>query len=88
MILDTRSYQDSIEALIENIRGKFVEAGAVLGDIINRGQMKFRRVTDRKFPSGLYLQVSFQAPSGTPELIRSKFSLDATVNRIFIEKKS
>jgi ribosomal protein S6 len=87
MILDTRKYQDSVEALVENIKAKFVETGAIVGDIINRGQMKFRRITDRKFPLGIYLHVAFQAPTATLGLIRSKFSLDSTVNRVFIETK-
>jgi ribosomal protein S6 len=87
MILDTRNYQDSMEALIESIRAKFVEAGAVIGDVINRGQLKFRRVTDRKFPAGIYLQIAFQAPVAAPEVIRSKFSLDSVVNRVFFERK-
>jgi hypothetical protein len=38
MILDTRNDQDSVEALIENIKAKFVEAGATIGDMINRGK--------------------------------------------------
>jgi small subunit ribosomal protein S6 len=87
MILDTRNYQDSIEHLIEAIKSKLEETGAIINGVINKGQMKFRRVTDRKFPTGLYLQVAFQAPTSAPEFIRSKFSLDATVNRVFIENK-
>jgi ribosomal protein S6 len=86
MILDTRNYQDSIETLIENIKTKFIEAGAIIQDILNKGQLKFRRVTDHKFPAGIYLQVIFQAPTATPESIRSKFSLDSTINRMFIER--
>ncbi|MDR1303456.1 MAG: 30S ribosomal protein S6 [Puniceicoccales bacterium] len=87
MILDTRNFQDSMEALIENIKAKLVEAGAIITAITNRGQLKFRRVTDRKFPAGIYLQVAFEAPAGAPGVIRSKFRLDSTVNRVFIESK-
>jgi hypothetical protein len=76
-----------MEVLIENIRAKFLEAGASLGDIINKGQMKFRRVRDRRFPAGIFLQLAFQAPGTALELIRSKFRLDRTVNRLFIENK-
>ena len=87
MILDTRNYQDSIEALIDGIKSKITETGAVISDVINKGQIKFQRVIDRKFPNGLYLQIAFQAPTSAPQQIRSKFSLDGTVNRIFIESK-
>lgn len=87
LILDTRSYQDSVEALIENIKAKMTEVGAVISDVVNRGQIKFQRAVDRKFPAGLYLQIAFQAPSSTPELIRSKFRLDRAVNRIMIENR-
>jgi small subunit ribosomal protein S6 len=87
MILDTRNYQDSMENLIENIKAKIMETGATIGQIINKGQLKFQRVTDRKFPTGIYLQIAFEAPPTAPEVIRSKFSLDSTVNRILIESK-
>jgi uncharacterized membrane protein len=76
-----------MEVLVENIKAKFLEAGALLGDVVNRGQMKFRRVTDRQYPSGIYLQLAFQAPGTALELIRSKFRLDRAVNRLFIESK-
>jgi ribosomal protein S6 len=87
MILDTRNYQDSMENLIENIKAKIAEAGAVVGEIINKGQLRFQRITDRKFPAGIYLQIAFEAPTATPDVIRAKFSLDSTVNRILIESK-
>ena len=87
MILDTRNYQDSVEALIDGIKSKITETGAVISDVINKGQIKFQRAVDREFPSGLYLQIAFQAPTSAPQQIRSKFSLDGTVNRIFIESK-
>jgi ribosomal protein S6 len=87
MILDTRNYQDSIENLIENIKAKIAEADAIIGEIVNKGQLKFQRITDRKFSAGIYLQIAFEAPTAVPEVIRSKFSLDSTVNRIFIESK-
>jgi ribosomal protein S6 len=76
-----------MEALIENIKAKLVETGAIITAIINKGQLKFRRVTDRKFPAGIYLQIAFEAAAAAPGLIRSKFSLDSTVNRVFIERK-
>jgi ribosomal protein S6 len=76
-----------MENLIENIKAKIAEAGAVIGEIVNKGQFKIQRITDRKFPAGIYLQIAFEAPTAVPEVIRSKFSLDSTVNRIFIESK-
>jgi small subunit ribosomal protein S6 len=76
-----------MENLIENIKAKMAETGASIGEVINKGQLKFQRVTDRKFPSGIYLQIAFEAPPTAPDGIRSKFSLDSTVNRIFIESK-
>ncbi|MDR0418448.1 MAG: 30S ribosomal protein S6 [Puniceicoccales bacterium] len=87
MILDTRHHQDSVENLIANIKAKIAEAGATIGEIINKGQIKFQRATDRKFPAGIYLQIAFEGPTTAPEMVRSKFSLDSTVNRIFIESK-
>jgi ribosomal protein S6 len=76
-----------MEALIENIQAIFVETGAVIQGITHKGQLKFRRITDRKFPAGIYLQITFEAPTAAPGLIRSKFSLDSTVNRVLIESK-
>jgi ribosomal protein S6 len=76
-----------MENLIENIKAKIEEAGAIIDKITNKGQLKFQRITDRKFPAGIYLQIAFEAPTTVPKAIRSKFSLDSTINRIFIESK-
>lgn len=87
MILDTRGYQESVETLTENIKNKFTEAGADISDVKNLGQFRFERAVDRKFPEGLYLQIAFTAMTNVPEILKSKFQLDHTVNRLLIESK-
>ena len=87
MILDTRNYQDSIEALTDSIKTRFVEVGANIEHVNNLGQFQFERVVNRKFPAGIYLQIEFSGETSVPDAIKSKFQLDHTINRILIESR-
>ena len=87
MILDTRNYQESVQTLTDNIQTKFVESGAEVSEVKNLGQFRFEHAVDRKFPEGLYLQIAFSSDPHVAEVLKTKFQLDHTVNRILIENK-
>ncbi|MDR1458523.1 MAG: 30S ribosomal protein S6 [Puniceicoccales bacterium] len=85
MILDTRNYQDSVESLVDKLKDAFVALGGQIGEVERIGQRTFERVTDRKFQSGIYVRISFEAESSVPKAIKDRFALDKTINRIMIE---
>jgi len=84
-ILDTRNYQQPVETLIEKLTGVIESIKGLVQKVNNLGQKDFVRVTNRKFPSGIYLEVYFEGPSSAPSALKEKLKLDKTVNRVLVE---
>ena len=86
-ILDTRGYKDPVETIIEKIKTVIGESEGEVVREENLGQCEFVRVTDRKFPAGIYVEFDFNAPGTAPDLIKDKFKLDKTINRVLIQSR-
>lgn len=84
-ILDTRSYQEPVETLIEKIKATLESLGFSITGVKNMGQRDFVRVTDRRFPNGLYVQYELEGPAKASSLVQEKFRLDKTVDRILLQ---
>lgn len=83
-ILDTRSYQEPIETLIERITSILESVQGRIHSVRNEGQKPFARVTSRKFPSGIYVTFKLSAGPGFPKTVKERFKLDKLINRILI----
>lgn len=86
-ILDTRNYAEPVETLIEKITTTINAVGGEVNSVKNLGQKEFVRVTDRKYPAGIYVQYEMEAPAEVPSALQEKFRLDRTVNRILVQSK-
>jgi len=86
-ILDTRNYDEPIESLIEKITSVIDSIEGEVTSVKNLGQKEFVRVTDRKFPTGVYVQFEMLAPANVPATLQEKFRLDKTVNRVVVQAK-
>ncbi len=86
-ILDTRGYTEPVETLIEKVKGVIESVGCKIESVENLGQKAFARTTDRNFPAGIYVDVAFEGSADSNALIKEKFRLDKTVNRILILAK-
>ena len=84
-ILDTRGWEQPVESLIEKLKETIKAAEAEVLEVKNLGQKEFARVTDRNFPSGLYVQIHFQGPPTSPTQIKEKLRLEKTINRVIIQ---
>ncbi|WP_309397618.1 30S ribosomal protein S6 [Cerasicoccus maritimus] len=84
-ILDTRNYTESIETLIESISEAITSLGATVTKVDNKGSQDFIRVTDRRMPSGVYVNYEIEAGPEIPAQMQEKFRLDKTVNRILVQ---
>ncbi|PWM29287.1 MAG: 30S ribosomal protein S6 [Verrucomicrobia bacterium] len=83
-ILDTRSYQDPVENLIERLKGVMESVGCKIENVENMGQRAFARTTDKKFPAGIYVRIKFEGPASANSQIKEKLRLDKTVNRVLV----
>ncbi|MFI3290510.1 MAG: 30S ribosomal protein S6 [Opitutales bacterium] len=84
-ILDTRSYEESVETLIEKLKSVITLVGGSVSEVENLGTKEFARVTDRKFPAGIYVRIAYEGPATTVAAINEKLRLDKTVNRVMIQ---
>lgn len=85
IILDNRGKEDSVEQIIDGVKK---EISAVQGEVTaveNFGRRDFARVTDDKFPGGVYIQVNFSAPAAAPSQLHERFRLNQTVYRAVVE---
>lgn len=83
-ILDTRSYQEPVETLIEKISSTIESIHGTVESVENQGQKTFARITNRKFPAGIYVSFKVSGPSSFPTVLQERFKLDKLVNRILI----
>ena len=84
-ILDTRGYEESIDTLIEKLKGTLEAIDCEVEKVENLGQKEFARVIDKKFPAGIYIQMDFTGDGDPNKRLNEKLKLDRTVNRIFVE---
>lgn len=84
-ILDTRNYKEPVDTLIEKLKSTIGAVEGTVTNVENLGVQPFARVTDRKFPAGIYVSVDFDGPPSAPSALNEKFRLDKTVNRILVE---
>ncbi len=84
-ILDNRGKEDSVEQIIEGVKK---EIAAVQGDVTaveNIGRRDFSRKTDAKFPSGVYVNISFSAPAGATAQLHERLRLNDSVYRALVK---
>jgi small subunit ribosomal protein S6 len=84
-ILDLRGVTDSLETVIARLKGTLATVGANVTREESLGQKEFVRVTDRKNPSGVYIQIYFDGPASVPAAFREKLRLDRTVKRLLVQ---
>ena len=85
VILDLRGYSEPAETAIAKLTDTVKAVSGTVGEVKNLGQKDFVRITDRKNPNGVYVQIDFSAPATAPVAFRDKLRLDKTVKRILIQ---
>lgn len=84
-ILDNRGKEDSIDQIIDGVK---TEIAAIQGEVTgvdNLGRRDFARITDEKFPSGIYVQMLFSAPADAPHQLHERLRLNTSVYRALVE---
>lgn len=85
IILDNRGKEDSVEQIIEGVKKEIATVQGEVTAVENFGRREFSRVTDDKFPGGVYIQVNFSAPASAPAQLHERFRLNQTVYRAMVE---
>ncbi len=84
-ILDLRGYGEPIETIFDKLKNVISNLGGEIIDFSSLGRKDFKYAVDKKYTSGMYIQILFSALASVPKAIKEKLKLDKTINRIFIE---
>jgi small subunit ribosomal protein S6 len=84
-ILDNRGKEETTDTIIESVKQEISAVHGEVTGVENLGKRDFVRITDRKFPAGNYVQISFSAPPDGPAQLREKLRLNHNVYRTFVE---
>jgi len=84
-ILDNRGKEDTIDQIIDGVKKEIAAVHGEVTAVENLGKKDFVRVTDRKFTSGAYVQVSFSAPAAAPSQLKERLRLNSSVYRTFVQ---
>ena len=84
-ILDNRGKEDTADAMVETVKKEIAAIHGEVTGVENLGKKDFVRVTDRKFPNAIYVQISFSGPPEAPAQLKEKLRLQHQVYRTFVE---
>ena len=84
-ILDLRGSAEAPDAAIDRLKEILKSIDCKVSEVENLGQREFSRAVDRKFLSGLYVQIKFEGPVTAPVAFAEKLRLDRTVDRILVQ---
>lgn len=86
-ILDTRGREESVDDLIEGLKGELVAAGAEVTAVENLGRRDFASTPDSRYDAGVYVQYDIAGTSETPAAILEKLRLNKLVSHRMIQKR-
>ena len=81
-ILNTMAKEEGIKDIIDHITNDITAAGGKVETVQKMDKRAFSRVADKKFSSGFYVNVIFEAGPTTVAQLRQKFALNNDVFRV------
>ena len=81
-ILNTAGKEEGVKELIDKISADIAGAGGKVETVQKMDKRAFSRVADKKFTSGFYVNVIFEAAPAAIAGLRSKFGLNEEVFRV------
>jgi small subunit ribosomal protein S6 len=84
-ILDNRGTEDSIDKIIEEVKGEIAAVHGEVTAVENIGKRDFVRVTDAKLTGAVYVHINFTAAPEVPVQLRERLRLNQRVYRTFVQ---
>ncbi len=81
-ILNTAAKEEGIKDIIDHISNNITAAGGKVETVQKMDKRAFARVADKKFTSGFYVNVIFEAGPTAIAQLRHKFGLNGDVFRV------
>ena len=84
-ILDTRKWQEPIEALLDQIKSVIKEMGAEILEVKDLGLKPFARCPRKDFIEGQYVSIKCKGESDFNRILQERIGLNPNVNRGVVE---
>jgi small subunit ribosomal protein S6 len=84
-ILDNRGKEESIDQIIEEVKKEIAAVHGEITAVENLGKKDFVRVTDRRLPGAVYVQIDFSAPADGPRHLHERIRLNSNVYRVLVQ---
>jgi ribosomal protein S6 len=81
-ILNTAGKDESVPDVIKKIETEIAATGGRVETVQKMDRRPFVRITDKKVPSGYFVNFIFDAPATAIKALRNKFSLNEEVYRV------
>ena len=85
-ILNTTGKEEGIKDVIDHISNDITAAGGKVETVQKMDKRPFARVADKKFSSGFYVNVIFEAAPNSIAPLRHKFALSDAVFRVMFSE--
>ena len=85
-ILNTAAKEETIKDIIEHIEKDIVAAGGKVETVQKMDKRPFSRIADKKYTSGFYVNVIFEAGPAVVNQLRQKFTLNNDVFRVLFSE--
>ena len=81
-ILNTTGKEEGIKDIIDAISADITAAGGKVETVQKMDKRPFSRIADKKFTSGFYVNIIFEAEPATIAQLRTKFAMNGDVFRV------
>ena len=81
-ILNTTGKEEGIKDIIDAISADITAAGGKVETVQKMDKRPFSRIADKKYTSGFYVNIIFEAEPGAIAQLRTRFALNADVFRV------
>lgn len=85
VILDTRGRTETLDELVEGLKGEIVAVNGEVTGFESLGVRDFMRPTDVKYTAGPFVQIYFTAPSDCNKHLQERMRLNRTVYTSMVE---
>jgi ribosomal protein S6 len=85
-ILNTTGKEEGIKDVIDHITNDITAAGGKVETVQKMDKRPFARVADKKFTSGFYVNIIFEAGPNTVAQLRPKLALNGDVFRVMFSE--
>ena len=85
-ILNTTGKEEGIKDIIDAIEADITAAGGKVETVQKMDKRPFSRIADKRFTSGFYVNVIFEAEPSVLAQLRTKFAMNSDVFRVLFSK--